>query len=165
EVRTDPNYVKARGIIDAAEQFDPEIFGLSPNAAKLMDPQHRIFLEICRDVLESTGYFASRNNHVIGVYGESNSSTYYLNNLQQHPEEIAKIGEFQTSLLNEREFLSTRTAYQLNLRGPALTVNTACSTSLVAVAQAVDAIRNGQCEMAIAGGISIHVPIKSGQRH
>lgn len=165
ELRNDPNYVMARGIIDAAEQFDPGIFGLSPTVAKLMDPQHRIFLEICRDVLETSGYLLTRNNHVIGVYGGSNSSTYFLNNLQYHPEEIAKIGQFQTTLLNEREFLSTRTAYQLNLRGPALTVNTACSTSLVAVAQAVDAIRRGQCEMAIAGGISIHVPIKSGQRH
>src|SRR5690606_18064200 len=100
-----------------------------------------------------------------GVYAGTGNNTYFQNNVQHHPEEIAKIGAFQVMLANEKDYIATRTAYQLNLNGPAVSLNTACSTSLVAVVQAVEAIRNGQCDMAIAGGVSINVPIKIGHRY
>lgn len=161
----DPNYVKARGVIDQAEWFDATLFGINPTMARLMDPQQRIFLEICRDVLEAAGYLATRTEHAIGVYAGTGNNTYFINNLQHHPDEISKIGAFQVMLANEKDYIATRTAYQLNLKGPAVSLNTACSTSLVAVAQAVEAIRNGQCDMAIAGGVSITVPISSGHRY
>lgn len=161
----DPNYIKARGIIEDAQLFDEKLFGITPTLAKLMDPQQRLFLEICRDVLESAGYLTTKSSHVIGVYAGCGNNTYFINNLQHHPEEIAKIGEFQVTLANEKDYLASRTAYHLDLKGPAVNINTACSTSLVAIAQAVEAIRAGQCDMAIAGGISITVPIHSGQRH
>lgn len=163
--RNDPSYVKARGIISNADQFDAELFSINPTLAKLMDPQQRVFLEICREVLESAGYLTNVAQHAIGVYAGAGNNTYFTNNLQHHPDEIAKIGAFQVMLANEKDYIATRTAYQLNLKGPAISINTACSSSLVAVAQAVDAIRNGQCDMAIAGGISITVPIHSGQRY
>ena len=164
-LRNDPHYVKARGVIDQADGFDAALFGITPTMAKLMDPQQRVFLEICRDVLESSGYLASRERHHIGIFAGTGNPTYFQNNLQHHPEEIEKIGAFQVMLANEKDYISTRTAYQLDLKGPAVSLNTACSTSLVAIAQAVDAIRNGQCDMAIAGGVSITVPINSGHRY
>ena len=165
EMRDDPQYVRARGIIDQAEWFDEAIFGITPALAKLMDPQQRLFLELCRDVLESAGYLASRSDHVIGVYAGQGSNTYYLNNVQHHPEEITKVGQLHVTLANDKDYLAARIAYHLDLKGPAVSVNTACSTSLVAVTQAVEAIRNGHCNLAIAGGISVTVPINSGQRH
>src|SRR5690606_17365342 len=164
-LRNDPHYVKVRGVIDQADGFDAALFGITPTMAKLMDPQQRVFLEICRDVLESSGYLASRERHHIGIFAGTGNPTYFQNNLQHHPEEIEKIGAFQVMLANEKDYISTRTAYQLDLKGPAVSLNTACSTSLVAIAQAVDAIRNGQCDMAIAGGVSITVPINSGHRY
>ncbi len=164
EVLSDPNYVKARGIIEDTDSFDPDVFGLNPTLVKLMDPQQRIFLEICRDVLEQTGYLDPETERLIGVYAGTGNNTYFMNNVQHHPEEIAKIGEFQVMLANEKDYTATRVAYQLNLKGPAMGIGTACSASLVAVIQAVDAIRSGQCELAIAGGISITVPVNSGQR-
>lgn len=163
--RNDPNYVKARGIIAQADQFDASVFGINPTLAKLMDPQQRVFLEICRDVLESSGYLVSKKSRRIGVFAGSGNNTYFQNSLQHHPEEIAKIGAFQVMLANEKDYIATRTAYHLDLKGPAVSLNTACSTSLVAIAQAVESIRNGQCDMAIAGGVSITVPIISGQRY
>lgn len=160
----DPNYVKARGIIDDVDRFDTAVFGINPVLATIMDPQQRIFLEICRDVLEQTGYLGTKSELSVGVYASTGNNTYFINNVQHHPEEIAKIGEFQATLANEKDYTATRVAYQLDLKGPAIGVNTACSSSLVAVIQAVDAIRNGQCELAIAGGVSITVPVNCGQR-
>ncbi|GGG98225.1 hypothetical protein GCM10007415_37230 [Parapedobacter pyrenivorans] len=165
DLKSDPNYVKVRGIIDQVDEFDAALFGITPTMAKLMDPQQRVFLEICRDVLESSGYLASRNQHSIGVFAGTGNNTYFQNNLQQHPEEIAKVGAFQVMLANEKDYIATRTAYQLDLTGPAVSLNTACSTSLVAISQAVESIRNGQCDMAVAGGVSITVPVKSGHRY
>lgn len=165
DVWSDPNYIKVRGIIDQADEFDSALFGINPTMAKLMDPQQRVFLEICRDVLESSGYLVSKKSHRVGIFAGTGNNTYFQNNLQHHPEEIAKIGAFQVMLANEKDYIATRTAYQLDLKGPAVSLNTACSTSLVAIAQAVEAIRNGQCGLAIAGGVSITVPIKSGHRY
>lgn len=155
-------YVKARGIVPQVTSFDAGFFGVNPNQAKLMDPQQRIFLEVAWETLESSGY-AKNNNHLsIGVYAGVNTNSYFVNNVLAHPDLIAQTGQLQTTLLNDKDYVATRTAYSLNLKGPAVTIQTACSTSLVAIAQAVQSIRNGYCDMAIAGGASVTVPIKSG---
>ncbi|GAB3804013.1 hypothetical protein GCM10028819_34840 [Spirosoma humi] len=161
-LRHDPLYVKARGIIDGAEQFDAQFFGLTPITAQLMDPQQRVFLEIAWEALEQTGYLPQQYAGRVGVFAGSGNNTYYLNNILGHKELIGQVGAFQVMTLNEKDYIASRTAYQLNLKGPAVSVYSACSTSLLAITQAVQSIRNGQCDVALAGGASITTPIKSG---
>ncbi|MGF7081456.1 amino acid adenylation domain-containing protein [Mucilaginibacter sp. UYCu711] len=161
-LKNDPDYVKARGIIENAKNFDPAFFGLNVKLAQVMDPQQRIFLEIAWEVLEKTGHLPQKYKGEIGVYAGCGNNTYYLNNILKNKTIRDQVGEFRTMTVNEKDYISSRTAYQLNLKGPAVSVYSACSTSLLAVAQAVDAIRNGHCQVALAGGASITTPIKSG---
>ncbi|WP_461039661.1 amino acid adenylation domain-containing protein [Spirosoma harenae] len=161
-LKNDPLYVKARGIIDQVDQFDPLFFGLSPKVAQLMDPQQRIFLEIAWETLEQTGYLPQHYAGRVGVFAGCGNNTYYLNNIPGHKELINQVGAFQVMTLNEKDYIASRTAYQLNLKGPAVSVYSACSTSLLAVTQAVQSIRNGQCEVALAGGASVTTPVNSG---
>ncbi|MBC7552396.1 MAG: amino acid adenylation domain-containing protein [Taibaiella sp.] len=162
EVVDNPDYVMARGIIENADEFDADFFGINPRLAELMDPQQRVFLEIAWEVLESTGYAVSAANRRVGVFAGSGNNSYYLNNVHGNNERIDKAGGFQVMTYNEKDYIATRTAYALNLKGPAVSVHSGCSTSLLAVAQAVESIRNGQCEVAIAGGVAITSPVKSG---
>ena len=161
-IKNDPAYVKARGIIDEADEFDAEFFGFNPRSAELMDPQQRVFLEIAWEALENGGYLPQKYNGSVGVFAGSGYNTYFTNNVLAHPELVEKAGQFHVRLLNEKDYIATRTAYQLNLKGPAVAVYSACSTSLLAIAQAVSSIRNGQCDVALAGAASITSPIKSG---
>jgi amino acid adenylation domain-containing protein len=161
-IKNTPAYVKARGIIEGADEFDAEFFGFNPRSAELMDPQQRVFLEIAWEVLEKTGHLPQKYSGSIGVFAGCGYNTYYDNNVLTNPEIVEKTGHFQVRLLNEKDYIATRTAYQLNLQGPAVAVYAACSTSLLAVAQAVNSIRDGQCAVAIAGAASITSPIKSG---
>lgn len=160
--RHDPSYVPARGIIKDADQFDPAFFGINPKLAQLMDPQQRIFLEIAQEVLEQTGHSASKEGQKIGVFAGSGSNTYYEYNVLPHPDLIENQGKLQVLTVNEKDYIASRTAYHLNLKGPAVSVNSACSTSLLAIAQAVNSLRSGQCDAALAGGASITSPINSG---
>ncbi len=162
DLKNSPDYVKARGIIDRAEEFDAAFFGIQPRLAELMDPQQRVFLEIAWEALESSGYFPSKYNGTIGVFAGTGNNTYYLNNVQGHQDLIGRVGSFQVMTANEKDYIASRTAYELNLKGPAVSVQSACSTSLLAIAEAVESIRKGQCDMALAGGVSVTVPIKSG---
>ena len=162
ELRNSPDYIRARGIIDRAEEFDTDFFGIHPRLAELMDPQQRIFLEIAWEALENGGIVLSKYKGTIGVFAGAGNNTYYLNNVQGHQDLIEQVGRFQVMTANEKDYIATRTAYELNLRGPAITVQSACSTSLLAIAEAVESIRKGQCEMALAGGVSVTVPLKSG---
>jgi amino acid adenylation domain-containing protein len=161
-LRNNPDYVKARGMIDRAEEFDAAFFGIHPRLAELMDPQQRIFLEIAWEALENGGYIPSKYKGTIGVFAGTGNNTYYLNNVQGHRELIEQVGSFLVMTANEKDYIATRTAYELNLKGPAVSVQSACSTSLLAIAEAVESIRKGQCDMALAGGVSVTVPIKSG---
>lgn len=161
-LKQDPAYVKARGILEQADQFDAHFFGLTPAVAQLMDPQQRIFLEIAWEVLEQTGYLPEHYQGRVGVFAGCGNNTYYLNNVLGQQALIDQVGAFQVMTLNEKDYIASRTAYQLNLKGPAVSVYAACSTSLLAVAQAVQSIREGQCDVALAGGASITAPIKSG---
>ncbi|HUA80350.1 MAG TPA: amino acid adenylation domain-containing protein, partial [Dyella sp.] len=162
EQRKDPAYVAARGVIDGVEHFDAAFFGISPREAELMDPQQRIFLELCWECLERGGYVPDEQDVPVGVFGGMHNATYFQRHISTRPDRVDKFGAFQVMLANEKDYLATRVAHKLNLTGPAISMNTACSTSLVAVCQAFDALRAGHCDMALAGGSSISCPPRSG---
>ena len=162
EIKNDPDYVKARGIIENVANFDASFFGITPKLAELMDPQQRIFLEIAWETLEKTGYVPSKYDGTIGVFAGVRVNTYYSNNVVSNTELIQNAGRFQVVTVNDKDYVATRTAYTLDLKGPAINVQSACSTSLLAVAQAVQSIRSGQCEMALAGGATINSPVNIG---
>lgn len=157
-----PFYVRARGILDDVDHFDAGLFGINPKLAELMDPQMRIFLEVSREVLETTGLLNDQEGYKIGVFAGSNTNTYFNNNVFSNKDKIETQGYYQTMSVSEKDYLATRVAYHLNLKGPAVNVNSACSTSLLAIAQAVESLRLGQCDAAIAGGVAVNVPVKSG---
>jgi amino acid adenylation domain-containing protein len=163
--KSDPSYVKARGIIDKADEFDAGFFGFNPRSAELMDPQQRIFLEIAWEVLETTGYLPEKYTGSVGVFAGVGYNTYYTHNVLNHKDLVDKYGHFNVRTLNEKDYIATRTAYQLNLKGPAVAVHSACSTSSLAIAQAVSSIRDGQCDIALAGAACITSPIKSGHMY
>ncbi|UKO99558.1 type I polyketide synthase [Nostoc sp. UHCC 0870] len=158
----DPSYVKARGILPGGETFDAAFFGINPREAEVMDPQSRIFLELAYEALENAGYESESYNSLIGLYAGCGQNTYFANHICGRREIIDRVGEFQTMLANEKDFLTTRAAYKLNLKGPAVSISTACSTSLVAVIQACQGLVNYQCDMALAGGVSMTTPQNSG---
>jgi len=153
--------VPARGVIAGAENFDAAFFGIAPGEAQLMDPQQRVFLELCWNALEHAGIGAPSSDVSIGVYaGVSNNG--YRKLVEARPELVAASGEFATMLANEKDYVATRVAHRIGLHGPAISLYTACSTSLVAVAQAWYALMSWQCDVALAGGINIVVPQESG---
>ncbi|WP_297921924.1 non-ribosomal peptide synthetase/type I polyketide synthase [Metallibacterium sp.] len=160
-LRRHPRYVPARGVIAHADRFDAAFFGIPPREALLMDPQQRVFLELCWNALEDAGVDPGRFTGSIGVYaGTSNNG--YRRLVESHAGLVASSGEFATMLANEKDYVATRVAHRLDLTGPALSIHTACSTSLVAVAQAWYALMSWQCDLALAGGINIVVPQESG---
>ncbi len=163
--RNDPDYVAARGVIDGLEQFDAAFFGIGPREAELMDPQQRIFLELCWECVERGGYAPDATPGPVGVFAGMNNATYFQHHLAHRPDLIEKLGAFQVMVNNEKDYIATRVAHKLNLTGPAISTHTACSTSLVAICQAVDSLRAGQCDMALAGGASATCPPNSGYRY
>ncbi len=161
-LKGDASYVAARGVIEGVKNFDAEFFGLTPALAELMDPQQRIFLEIAYEALETAGYLPDKYDGLVGVFAGCGNNTYYLNNVFPNQEKMEAIGSFQINMVSDKDYLATRTAFQLNLKGPAVSVFSACSTSLLAVAQATESIRSGKCTVAIAGGASVTAPVASG---
>lgn len=157
-LRKNPASVPARGILENPEWFDAAFFGMTAKQAEVTDPQQRLFLEAAWEALENSGYDPSRVDGPIGVYAGSGDSTYYLNNLRSRPDVTDLVGERVVSLGNEKDYLATWVAYKLNLRGPAISINTACSTSLVAVCQGCQSLLNYQCDLALAGGLWITFP-------
>jgi acyl transferase domain-containing protein len=162
ELREHPDYVSARGIIDAVEAFDAAFFGVPPREADLMDPQQRLFLEVAWECLERGGYEPERYPRPIGVFAGMYNATYFQHHVAQRRDLVDRVGAFPVMLANEKDYIATRVAYKLDLRGPAVSVHTACSTSLVAICQAVESLRKGECGMALAGGVSITCPPRSG---
>ena len=159
-----PDYVAAHGVLEGAELFDAGFFGIPPREADYLDPQHRLFLETCRNALEDGGYDAAQFAGQIGVFGGCSLNTYLLANLSASREFIDEltgnyqVGELQATLGNDKDFLCTRVAYKLDLRGPSVTVQGACATSLVAICQASQSLLTYQCDMALAGGVSVTFP-------
>ena len=162
ELRAHPAYVPARGVFEDVDKFDAAFFGISPKEAELMDPQQRIFLELCWECMERAGHVPDASEVPVGVFAGMYNASYYQRNVLAHADLIDKLGAFQVMLGNEKDYIATRVAHKLNLTGPAVSVHTACSTSLVAISQAVDSLRAGRCGMALAGGIAVTCPVRSG---
>jgi amino acid adenylation domain-containing protein len=161
EVLEDPHYVKAGGVLEGADMFDAAFFGFNAREAEITDPQQRIFLECAWEALENAGYDCARYPNLIGVYAGATRSTY-LYNLLSNPALMKTVGGFQVALATDKDFLAPRVSYKLNLKGPAVVIQSACSTSLVAVHMACQSLLGGECQMALAGGVSIMFPQKSG---
>jgi amino acid adenylation domain-containing protein len=154
EALADPRYVPARGVLEGCDRFAASFFDVSPREAQLMDPQQRIFLECAWEALEDAALDPSRFPGRIAVVGGGSESSY-VRNLQANPAAVRAVGGFQAALLNRNDFLTARVSYKLDLKGPSLNVQTACSTSLVAVHLACRSLLEGECEAALAGGVSI----------
>ena len=161
DVLKHPNYVKSGSVLSEIDRFDAKFFGYSPREAEMMDPQHRILLENAWQALENAGYNSKTTKARIGVYVGSSISNYLLHNLISNPQLIEEAG-WSTTIGNSRDFVSTRISYQLNLHGPSLSINTACSTSLVTVHLACQGLLNYQCDMALGGGITLRIPQQVG---
>ncbi|MDM8557376.1 SDR family NAD(P)-dependent oxidoreductase [Candidatus Parabeggiatoa sp. HSG14] len=162
-VLKDANYVKAKGILDNVAEFDATFFGLSPKEAEITDPQQRLFLECAWEALENAGYDPQTYSGAIGIYGGMGGiDTYFSKNLSVNQSITENTDKFQLMIGNDKDFLCTRISYKLNLNGPSITVQTACSTSLVAVVMACKSLLTYECDMVLAGGVSISLPAKSG---
>ncbi|VEP12990.1 Beta-ketoacyl synthase [Hyella patelloides LEGE 07179] len=143
-------------------EFDAGFFGFSPREAEILDPQQRFFLEGAWSALENAGYIPGETLERVGVFAGVGRNTYLLFNLLSNLDLINSVGAFQTLISNDKDFLATRGSYCLDLNGPSVTVQTACSTSLVAVHFACQSLLSGECDLAIAGGVSLKVPHKAG---
>ncbi len=162
EMINHPDYVKAGAVLDDIYDFDAPFFGISPRNAELMDPQQRLFLQCCWAVLEKAGYNGGDWGEGVGVFAGVGPDNYYRNNIMANREVFRSAGSLQPLLGNDRNFLSTMVSYRMDLRGPSLTLQTACSTSLVAVHLACQSLLNGECDLAMAGGVTINIPQKTG---
>jgi acyl transferase domain-containing protein len=161
DVKADPNYVRARGIVDDCDKFDARFFGISPAEATVMDPQQRLMLEVGWEALENAGCNKDRHKS-IGIFAGTGVNTYYVNNVLRRPDLVDSFGEFNVITANDKDYVTTRISYKLDLRGPSVDIQTACSTSLVSVTQAFWALMTWQCDVALAGGASIDVPVNAG---
>ncbi|GAB2793943.1 type I polyketide synthase [Amycolatopsis magusensis] len=160
----DPRYVPARGIVPGIEGFDAEFFGYNALDARIIDPQQRLFLECAWEAIEHAGHDTTRSDGRVGVYAGSGVSGYLLSLLaDQHT--VETVGQYRIMLANDKDHLTMRVAHRLDLRGPAITVQTACSTSLVAVHQAIQALLAEECDMALAGGVTVALPQIAGYLH
>jgi len=128
--RDDPAYVPARGVLEGIEEFDAAFFGIGAREAELMDPQQRVFLELCWECLERGGHVPGPGDGRIGVFAGMYNATYFQRHVAAHPELVARLGAFQVMLANEKDYIATRVAHKLDLTGPAISVHTACSTSI-----------------------------------
>ncbi|MFN9448908.1 MAG: type I polyketide synthase, partial [Rubrivivax sp.] len=165
QARAQPGYVAARGVLDDVACFDEGFFGFSPAEAALLDPQQRLFLQACWEALEDAACDPARFDGLMGVFAGATANSYYLNNLMSRRDVTDRLGLLTTQMANQEHYLATRVAYKLDLRGPALSIHTACSTSLVAVATAVQSLQAFQCDMALAGGVSVTLPQRRGYRY
>jgi acyl transferase domain-containing protein/thioesterase domain-containing protein/acyl carrier protein len=158
-----PNYVKAGGIIDDADCFDAGYFGFTNREAEILSPQHRLALECTQEALEIAGYRLNKYDGKIGVYIGAGLNMYLLNNLMQQQNEIASnVGLYKAMIYNLNDTVPSLVAYKLNLKGPAISINTACSTSLVSVHYAAQALLTYECDIAVAGGVSLQIPVRTG---
>ena len=162
EALSKSNYVKARPVLENVEMFDAAFFGYSPREAAIMDPQQRLFLICAWEAIENAGYDPENFNGAISVYAGSSRSSYLINNVYTNPKAMESVGTLQVSISNSEDALTTGIAYKLNLKGACYSIQTFCSTSLVAVHVACQSLLNFECDMAVAGGVSIYVPQTAG---
>jgi phthiocerol/phenolphthiocerol synthesis type-I polyketide synthase E len=163
-ILADPAYVKAGPVLADVDAFDADFFGVSAREAELTDPQQRLFLECAWEALEHAGYDADRLNGRVGVFAGGGLNTYLLQ-LAASRDILNSPEALQVILANAADHLATHVSYKLNLRGPSLSVQTACSTSLVAVHLAFQSLMSGESDMALAGGVSVSGPQRAGYRY
>ncbi|MCC7338880.1 MAG: HAD-IIIC family phosphatase [Pirellulaceae bacterium] len=167
-LRNNANLVRKSASVEDADKFDAKFFGIFPKEATLLDPQHRLLLENCWHAIEDAGYNVDTIDVPVGVFAGCYMDTYMLASLALSPKWLESLanafhgGDLLTELGNDKDYLATRVSFLLNLRGPAITVQTACSTSLVAIAQACQSLVSGQCDMALAGGATLKLPQNRG---
>ncbi|HKI03851.1 MAG TPA: beta-ketoacyl synthase N-terminal-like domain-containing protein, partial [Thermoanaerobaculia bacterium] len=164
-VAGDPSFVRAGGVLDDVEEFDAAFFDFNPREAEITDPQQRVFLECCWQALERAGYDPEGFAGSIGVFAGAGMNTYFLNNVLGHPEIFRTLAPHQILIGTDKDYLAPRVSYKLNLKGPSVTVQTACSTSLVAIHLACQSLQDYQSDLALAGGVSVRVPQRSGYRY
>src|SRR6185437_1863228 len=162
EMLKDPAFVKAGAVMQDVDLFDAAFFGYSPREAEILDPQHRNFLECAWEALENAGYDPDRSTALTGVFAGSSFNGYLLRNICSNPAIVDAMGTFLIGINSDKDFLATRVSYELNLTGPSMTIQTACSTSLMTVHVACQSLLNGECDMALAGGVSISLQDKMG---
>jgi phthiocerol/phenolphthiocerol synthesis type-I polyketide synthase E len=158
----DPSYVKAAAPLDDMDGFDAAFFGSTPRETEIRDPQHRLFLEVAFTALEHAGYHPARHGGAIGVFGGAATNRYAELYVRRNPAAVRALGLMAVDISNHGDYLATTTSYKLGLSGPSLTVATACSTSLVAVHLACQSLRNGECDLALAGGVEVELPPVAG---
>lgn len=158
----DPNYVRARGILENIDLFDAAFFNISPREAEVTDPQHRLFLECCWEAMEDAGYNTDRYPHRVGVFAGESLNSYLIENVYPHFSGAMGIDSLQMAIGNDKDSLTTTVSYRMNLRGPSITIQTSSSTSLVAIAMACQSLLNYQCDMALAGGVAVGARQKTG---
>ncbi|WP_347338372.1 non-ribosomal peptide synthetase/type I polyketide synthase [Tumebacillus amylolyticus] len=163
EVIAKPNYVKAKGYLEDADLFDAAFFEYGAKEAEMLDPQVRLLHECAWEALEHAGEAARAGGASVGVYVGGSPNFHWLRHVAG--DASSALEEFQAMLLNEKDFFSTRLSYKLNLTGPSVTVQSACSTSLVAIEKAWGDLRRGSCDLALAGGVSVTYPTKTGYLH
>ena len=162
ELLADPRYVPAVALADDYEYFDAGFFGMSAREAEMRDPQHRMFLELAYTALEDAGYDPARYGGDIGVYAGVGDGSYEWQHARRSRKVVGGSGIMGISLATHPAFLATFISFKLDLRGPSLTVHTACSTSLVTLHLACEALRNGECDMALSGAASVDLPVGQG---
>ncbi|MEV1147709.1 beta-ketoacyl synthase N-terminal-like domain-containing protein, partial [Micromonospora sp. NPDC049799] len=167
--RRDPSYVPVGGLIDGQDLFDPLPFGFTDAEAALLDPQQRLFLECAWQALEGAGHGGGKDAGAVGVFAGAAHSAYLTSNLAGRWDPTGAGpdpgGSLQTAVSTHTDYLPLQVAYRLGLTGPAIAVNTTCSTSLVAVHLAVQSLLAEECDTALAGGASLIVPQGQGYRH
>jgi acyl transferase domain-containing protein len=162
ETLAQPNYIKAGAVLEDGDMFDAPFFKFSPREAEITDPQHRVFLECAWAALEDAGYDPETYPDLIGIFAGSALSTYLLNNLYPNDEMMRLVGGMQAVIGNDKDSLASLVSYKLNLRGPAIAVQTFCSTSLVATHLACQSLLNYECDIALAGGVALSSPQVAG---
>lgn len=162
ELVRNPNYIKAKGILDHIDIFDASFFGINPREAELMDPQHRLLLECAWEALENAGYACENYRGYIGVYAGAGMNSYMLLNVYPYIKKVISAGTLIAAIGNDKDSLTTTISYRMNLRGPSITIQSSSSTSLVAVCTACQSLLTYQCDMALAGGAAIGPPLKGG---
>ncbi|TMM49316.1 type I polyketide synthase [Sulfitobacter sabulilitoris] len=159
EVMRRKTYVPAAAVLEGYDTFDPEFFGFSPKDAAILDPQHRKFLEVSWEAMEHAGHPPESIPGPIGVYAGCGMGSYFYFNICSNPDLVDDVGMFLLRHTgNDKDFLTTRVSHVFDLKGPSVNVQTACSTSLVAVHYACEALRKGEVDMALAGGVTIELP-------
>ena len=147
EVRSSSAYVRRGTVLEGVELFDAAFFGFSPREAQVLDPQQRLFLECAWEALEHAGLPPGNIDASVGVYAGAGINTYLISQLMRDPALVKAVGGYQLMVSNDKDFLCTRVSYKLDLRGPSMSIQSACSTSLVAVEVACRALQRGECDV------------------